>query len=125
MAFLFVSFFFERAPGKPKPFGFSRSTVGDLFFASGKQRDRGHIKYDKGAVRRRGEKESLTADGLWFTGCSLKEKAGKEVDDGMERVALCQGESKPPPYKNGKTFFAMFAQTKKAPLCKGSWRASA
>ena len=72
-------FFFERASGKPKPFGFSRSeklrsTVGELFFAPGKQRDRGHIKYDKGAVRRRGEKESLTADGLWFTGCSGAKK---------------------------------------------------
>ena len=77
------SFSFERAPGKPKPFGFSqseklRSTVGELFFAPGKQRDRGHIKYDKGAVRRRGEKESLTADGLWFTGCSgAKKKLSK------------------------------------------------
>ena len=72
-------FFFERAPGKPKPFGFSRSeklrsTVGELFFAPGKQRDRGHIKYDKGAVRRRGEKDALTADGLWFTGCSGAKK---------------------------------------------------
>ena len=47
---------------------------GNYFFASGKQRDRGHIKYDKGAVRRRGEKESLTADGLWFTGCSGAKK---------------------------------------------------
>ena len=52
--------------------------MGELFFAPGKQRDRGHIKYTKGTVRRRGEKESLTADGLWFTGCSgTKEKEAK------------------------------------------------
>ena len=80
---LLTRFFFVRAPGKPKPFGFSqseklRSTAGELFFASGKQRDRGHIEYAKGAVRRRGEKESLTADGLWFTGCSgAKKKLSK------------------------------------------------
>ena len=51
--------------------------MGELFFAPGKQRDRGHIKYDKGAVRRRGEKESLTADGLWLTGCSGTKENGQ------------------------------------------------
>ena len=30
-------------------------------------------------MRRRGEKESLTADGLWFTGCSGAKKAIEET----------------------------------------------